>query len=481
MNKVDVLKEIKLGQGIAELDSILLKHYIQNTQTNNLINGNKSIVLGAKGTGKSSILKYIENEKDNNKQLKNKKIIFAMNHTGEPVFKEMLSKSIGLCEDDLIMSWKIYFINLIWKEYERDLSELKELEKYLKKHQIVFDSSPIKQMITRAVAFSKLFQYSCKDGNGFEHSIGLSPEKVIEYIDAVKDIEPFDVNKVLSSINVFLEEKNIDIWIMIDRVDEAIINNPELETKALRALLRTFNDLVQFDNICLKLMLRNDLFNTVTNNGFAALSHISAHCTPPIEWDSDQLLLFIVKRIFSNDDVKKFFNINYKIEEISIKDAYDLFYMMFDEKVEKGPKKSKTFNWIYNHLVDGSGFATPRDFINYFEFLFSIMEKSERSQPTEGSKFSYKPSVFKEAWTKTSEKKLTTQIYAEYNELKPSIEKFKDKKARHKLSTLEDLLGNDYLSITETLVKIGFFIKENNYYEIPFLYRSFLNIKNGEA
>lgn len=483
MNKIEMLANIELGKATAETDFNLIDHYVTLSQTTSMIKGKNSIVLGAKGTGKSSILKYIVSEKDKYETLINKKILKAMNHEGELVFKELLAKAKDLNEDDLILSWKIYFISLVWKEFSDDLSSIKVLSKYLMKHNIVLNGKDFKQMIGKAVAFTKLFQYSCTDGNGFEHSIGLKPEEVIEYIQKVESMkeEAFDADLVYSMINEYLEENESEIWIMIDRVDEAIVNNPELETKALRALLRTFNALQSVNRIKLKLMLRDDIFNNVTNNGFAALSHIAAHCTTPIMWTPEQLLVFIVRRMFSNKEVREFYNITSPTEDIDAEEARKLFYLMFDSKVDKGQKKPDTFSWIYKHLSDGAGNATPRDFINFFDALFSQMESSERSHPSEGTRLTYKPSLFKKAWFLASEMKLNTQIYAEYYEFKDKIEKFRGGKARHNDTTLRTLFGEESDSIKSSLVKMGVLNKGTIYYEIPYLYRAGLGVKNGNA
>lgn len=483
MNKVEMIRSIDLGKGIAEMDTELIKHYITNNQTSSMIKGKNNIVLGAKGTGKSSILKYIISEKDKYLELKDKVILKAMNHEGDLVFKELLSKADGLDEDDFIVSWKIYFISLIWNELESDLSKSKELRNYLKKHNIILKSSDLKQMIKRAVAFAKLFQYKLTDINGFEHSIELKSEVAMEYIENVvnKKEEAFDADYVYTIINRFLEEMASEVWIMIDRVDEAIINNPELETKALRALLRTFNAIQSFDKIKLKLMLRDDIFRNITTSGFVALSHIEVHCTPPIIWTKDDLMVFIVRRIFSQLEVREYYGITIDIESITAESARDLFYTMFEEKVDTGAKKPETYDWIYNHLSDGDKRVTPRDFIIFFETFFSLMEASELSHPSDGVKISRKPFVFKQAWITTSEKKLEMQIYAEYYELKESIEKFRGGKAKHNITTLTELFGEEVNHIISSLVKLGVLYKGNNYYEVPFLYRAGLEVRNGNA
>jgi hypothetical protein len=55
-----------------------------------------------------------------------------------------------------------------------------------------------------------------------------------------------------------LEEVDISIWVVLDRLDEAFQGFPNIEIPALRALLRTYLDLRAFPRVILKLFVRRD-------------------------------------------------------------------------------------------------------------------------------------------------------------------------------------------------------------------------------
>lgn len=73
-----------------------------------------------------------------------------------------------------------------------------------------------------------------------------------------------------------MEAHGLEVWFVLDRLDEAFAGFPEIEVPALRALLRTFLDLNEFKNIRLKLFVRNDLFRRITGSSFVNLTHVNA-------------------------------------------------------------------------------------------------------------------------------------------------------------------------------------------------------------
>lgn len=59
-------KDIDLGADSAEKDSGLMRYFLKNDSYINLINGNKTIVVGNRGVGKSAIFRYMANAEKHN-------------------------------------------------------------------------------------------------------------------------------------------------------------------------------------------------------------------------------------------------------------------------------------------------------------------------------------------------------------------------------------------------------------------------------
>src|ERR1035438_6628504 len=70
--------------------------------------------------------------------------------------------------------------------------------------------------------------------------------------------------KALGMLNEALDEVDLTVWIVLDRLDEAFQGFPSVEIPALRALFRTYLDLNAYPRIRLKLFVRNDVFRKVT-------------------------------------------------------------------------------------------------------------------------------------------------------------------------------------------------------------------------
>jgi hypothetical protein len=68
------------------------------------------------------------------------------------------------------------------------------------------------------------------------------------------------VEAALGLLNECLTESGKTVWVAMDRLDEAFQGFPEIELPALRALFRTYLDLLEFSRIRMKLFVRRDLF-----------------------------------------------------------------------------------------------------------------------------------------------------------------------------------------------------------------------------
>ena len=97
-------------------------------------------------------------------------------------------------------------------------------------------------------------------------------------------------------LNRCLSEVDLQLWLVMDRLDEAFAGLPDAEVPALRALLRTFLDLQAWEVIRLKLFLRNDLFRRIIEGGFVNLTHINARKVE-IRWDEESLQDLLERRL----------------------------------------------------------------------------------------------------------------------------------------------------------------------------------------
>lgn len=77
--------------------------------------------------------------------------------------------------------------------------------------------------------------------------------------------------------------------------------------------------------------------------------------------------------------------------------------------------------------------------------------------------------------------KIFTTLIAENPDLEKYIVAFKKQKAEQNSETLESLLGEDWVRISDRLVRIGFLEKTGSSWKVPIMYRDGLEITQGAA
>jgi hypothetical protein len=122
---------------------------------------------------------------------------------------------------------------------------------------------------------------------------------------------------------------NLRVWLLLDRLDVAFAETPDLEKNALRALFRVYLDILGFTHIRLKIFLRTDIWTRITEEGFREGSHITRDLT--IDWNENSLLNLVIRRVLQNKNIADY----YGADPIQILQSVDkqksLFYAMFPE------------------------------------------------------------------------------------------------------------------------------------------------------
>jgi hypothetical protein len=68
---------------------------------------------------------------------------------------------------------------------------------------------------------------------------------------------------------------------VLDRLDVAFADSEGLERNALRALFRVYRDMQGLNNVSVKILLRDDIWARITDEGFREASHITRAVTYP--------------------------------------------------------------------------------------------------------------------------------------------------------------------------------------------------------
>src|SRR5262249_42755620 len=152
------------------------------------------------------------------------------------------------------------------------------------------------------------------------------------------------IDALFQTLNEVLEEHKLTVWILLDRLDVAFVDNHELEANALRALIRAYADIRNLGQVSLKIFLREDIWKRITEQGLREASHLIRYVI--LDWPQPALLNLIMRRLLKNDVLANEFQIDAAAVLQNAAAQEELFYRFFPKQVEQGPQKAPTFKWL---------------------------------------------------------------------------------------------------------------------------------------
>jgi hypothetical protein len=480
----ELLANVDFGNSVAEFDRSLESYFVETVSFRSLVSGNYDVIAGDKGTGKTALYKALIRT-----SLPGIDVVPAFNPSGNPVFQR-LTQTPPLPEGQYITVWKSFFLSLIgnWllERAGPDTSrEFAELDGLLQKVGLRSSEDSAATVFSRVVnRLQRWFTNTKSVGVGFTLSESGMPVVTpkIEFGDAAKDSAPTPEEVVpheqaFSLLNRCLASIGVTAWAVMDRLDEAFQGYPDTERPALRALFRTYLDLLEFETIRLKLFVRRDLFRKVVQGGFVNLTHINARRLD-IVWEEEDLLNLLCRRIRGS--------INFR-DSSAARDS-QVFDSVFPAKVDTGSRKPTTWNWILARIRDGNNVRPPRNLIDLANKARELQLRAEERTPrfligTEPQPL-LEPDSLRRALRRLSEDRVQDTLLAEAPELQSLIERFRDGKAEHNTESLSRVLGvsvSEVRSAVKPLIELGFIEEIKEIYKIPMLYRDGLSITQGKA
>lgn len=484
------LKKINFGDRVAENEAAkLYEYFVETEQWNSLKNGDVDVVFGSKGAGKSALYTLaLQNQEYFKAQ--NIILISAEKPTGATVFSDINTEP-PTKEIEFVYLWKLYICQLIanyLKKSGHTDGEAQKAYEILVEAGLLEEQSTLKKMINKAMRFAKRL--------ADVESIEAGPTAEGSFTGKITFRSPTDeqeragyksVDDLIDILANYLQQKNIKVWVLFDRLDVAFEQSLELEKNALRALFKTYRDIEEHVNLRFKIFLRDDVWKRITSDGFREASHITR--TTTISWSDQNLMNLIISRALNNPDVID----RYKINKSEILSQYTqqetLYYKMLPKQIEIGGKQSDTFNWIKSRAKDGSNNIAPRELIHFY----NESVKNEIKSIEIGNTQAEEPNILsrqsiKAAASEVSKVRTEQTLFAEYNDLRQFILKLENSKAEHNLETLSAIWETDQKSteaVATRLAEIGFFesrtAKVEKLFKIPFLYRPYLSIVQGKA
>lgn len=487
-----VVQSISLGSRVAEDERDQLAAYFVETENwRKVFEGEADVIFAPKGGGKSAIYSMLMSRENS---FFDRRIVLATaeNPNGGTAFQEV-EKAPPTGEAEFIGLWKVYFLTLIantFAEYGFKNSAAKELLERLGEAGLLSSrNTPRRQLVRRAMDYvSKIF-----NPKSIEATVTADPATGTPiFIPKITFSEPTPdaraagaifIDELFEMAEASLDEEDLTIWILLDRLDIAFADSQELEANALRALFRVYRDLQPLRRLELKIFLRSDIWEAITQAGFREASHITRDLR--IEWNPNTLLRLAVQRLLRSDVLVSHYSVPVEAVLADLDLQREFFNKVYPDQIDQGSKKPATFDWCLSRTKDGTGVNAPRELIHLLsETRNSQLKRFETGQaaPDDGRLFDGQ--AFKDALPTVSKVRLTQTLYAEYPKMRQYIEKLEGQKTRHNnasLAALWEVPEAEASQIAEQLVLIGFLELRQSDYWVPFMYRPALEMSQGAA
>lgn len=480
MNKSEILERLNLGSTVAENDDNLQSYFVPTVALDDFLSDRYDLIRGAKGSGKSAILRMVTAPGKVHRQLEDVILIAATEHTGEPAFKRAFEPIMldQVTDTALTNAWKIYLLNLA-------LDALEQLPNGEQKDAAVKFCEDCGIRYRTTSAFKKIWWSVLRMLHLKNIEVGADGISV-EFPDNPPDIwmERNDVVDFPEALRLIVEafsKNNKRCWVLMDRLDAAFQDHPELERRALRTLLVAYKDFMGHTALRLKLFFRTDLYDVVTAGvGFRELTHVSDRASPPISWDPDKLMQMLMERFAFNRQVCERYGFS-KADVIDPEMRAAVFFSIFPDQIAVGKRKGDSWAWICSRIRDGNNTRTPRDLTG----LVVRAAQAERERLAGGRGLDVDGLIsghaVKAGLQELSRDKVGTTLLAENPELSDSIKMFSGKRAEQNAATLEELYGPGWAPIVDQMSRIGFLERLPDSWRVPTIYRGGLGIIQGAA
>lgn len=478
---------LELGSSVAEFDKSLEKYFVENEAFHALVNDDADVIAGDKGTGKTAVYRVLQKRFGSIPKLKGIEVLAGFNPAGNPIFQKLVQQQ-ALTEGQYVSVWKAYVLSLVGN-WIVEIAGENQSDNFRSLSKLLTDTGLRSRDDQPETIFSKLINSIQRvlSPKMAEVELTLSETGIPivtprlefgqeETNDSQKEV-PHE--QALRLLNNCLNEIDYSVWLALDRLDEAFQGFPAVEIPALRALLRTYLDLLEFDRLRLKLFVRRDLFRKIIGGGFVNLTHINAR-KKEIVWDEADLLNLLARRIRDNKDFLVAIGADGLTDE-------HLFYRLFPDKVDKADRKPTSWNWIMSRIRDGNDVKPPRNLIDLANLSREEQIRADTRSPmtmTNGLTL-IQPESLRGAHERLSAQRVEDTLLAESAaDIAGLIERFRKSKSEHNLETLAETLGmkgDELQEAIRQLVEVGFLEELASSWKVPMLYRDGLGIRQGKA
>lgn len=300
------LQQFNFGNIEANDDELLFDSVCKTSAILEFINGSKNIVLGEKGTGKTALFRLIKEEKlkfNPKNGFHNLIVPIEDNFQYKNIKGKILNYISTNNEDENFkyqVVWELFIFHKITQKLEKDgILIPSSIRKGINLAKKVFNNNSIDEFIKTKKTFGiKLY----------DTATSIMPDLYLTTEPIAKDDQPkdlsiekleIDLDYYKEEINKYLIEKQLNLILIIDRLDEFVSKNSQsTQLEMLEALIVVEREYSRYSNIEIKIFLRDDLFKQLSFDGIGYDKVISKKVD--LIWTPEKIREFIAKRICSN-------------------------------------------------------------------------------------------------------------------------------------------------------------------------------------
>ncbi|MET8551702.1 P-loop ATPase, Sll1717 family [Micromonospora zamorensis] len=475
---------LRFGQDVAEHDERLDSYFLRTGTYWALVHDEVDLIIGAKGTGKSAIARYLSRADADIEQLNDVIIMPAFNIRGSILFKRLINQVDADDEGIYREIFLAYMVglagNYLIKTFQ-DTADVVALEEGIRGCGLIVDE-PSPHSVWRRV-LSRIrprlgTTITIVDVNEPSDASVAQPASgpLLVSLDTLEGL--------LDLIHEALEQLDLRLWILFDRLDEAFPDRRDIEVAALRGLLRAHLDVCSFGaRLRPKLFLRLDIFDRITQKeGFVNATHLR---TTRIAWDSDAILHMIALRVTASGDRRELFGPTIKDMLTTSAGRRRLCRSIFPKRMEN----LDPLVWLLLVTVDATREFNPRNVLTLLRSaqLAEIQIAMRDRTGLSGRKdtFVLSSRALQQGYKQLSTARMQDTLYAESTIARTYIEKLRGRAVRFTESEISERLGvrgEELEEILRVLRYIGFLRNNEGVFIVPPLYRPafFMSIHGAE-
>jgi cold shock CspA family protein len=489
-----LLRDLRIGSDVAENDSHLERYFVETSSFWDVVGDSADVILGPKGSGKSAISRRLTDADVALPELDDVEIVPAFNLQGSVLFRRLSAELTSIDESVMRAAWNAYIAGLVGNhliEKYAGQEPVARLEQLLRQSGFIHledrPRSVWSHVITllRRVTPGKVEAGMTLTQEGmpkFEASVDFAESLGSPEDEASRPLLGTDWEGILEEGIAALTQLERRCWIIFDRLDEAFPHDRNLERVALRALLRAHIDLCSYGNVVrTKLFLRTDLLDRITaTEGFVNATHLRAH---RISWDTKTLVDVVARRVYESTSIRDTFKLDSALLRTD-PGRHEICQIALPAAIES----QDVFGWIIQRTTDATGAPNPRNVLTLLREARShqlqICDRDSTSFKANGGSLIGR-NAMRSGLRSTSTIRLEDTLFAEFNHLRPLIEKLRGRLPAYRGAELARTLGltqdsDDFEQAVSDLKYAGFLRQSpNGVLSIPILYRAALNLQEG--